>query len=280
MGASAVDEWDLNQINLAQVNNSESSFNGAMNDAADSAHFEDEVSEEIGRYFQELLDRNKQRLSLSKSDTSGARQPTCKQPSTRVTFCLEPSTPEPLRDENSSPTQPGVTDSVGFRTNTAACGPVARPSPPHNPDCVSAGHETLPDAVRHAPKCDIATMREVAHSSARNAIARHDAKQIWQRAHIYLSLTAMAMCISAMLYSIAPHYVSPSSLVATSILTLGLVSACRSHLLLRRARHRLSHCAPDVQNKHSSQNEGRIGRGEDFTRQEAGPMLAGQPHRA
>jgi hypothetical protein len=243
MGVSAVDEWDLNQIDLGQVNSNESSFNGSMNNVVDSAQSEDEVSDEIALYLQELLYRNTQQLSSSESDTSGARQPTCRQPSARGTSCLEPSTPKPPRDENAVPTQPGVTDSVGFPTNTAKCDPIARPSQPHSPDCASAEHGTLPDAVRHAPKCDIVTMREVAHSSARNAIAQHDAKQIWQRAHIYLSLTAMTMCISAMLYSIAPHYVSPSGLVATSILTLGLVVACRSHLLLKRARHRLSHCA-------------------------------------
>lgn len=243
MGVSAVDEWDLNQNELAPVNNSEVSCNGSMSDAADSADFEDEVSDEISRYFQELLERNNQRLSSPKSDTSGARQPTCKQPSVRVTSCLGPGTPEPLRDENVAPTQPGATDSVDLSTNTADCGPVVRSLQSHNPDCTSEEDGTLPDAIRHAPKCDIVTMREVAHSSARNAIARHDAKQIWQRAHIYLSLTAVAMCISAMLYSIAPHYLSPSGLIATSILILGLVVACRSHLLLKQARQRMLHCA-------------------------------------
>jgi hypothetical protein len=73
MGVSAVDEWDLNQIDLGQVNSSESSFNGSMNNVVDSAQSEDEVSDEIARYLQELLDRNTQQLSSSESDTSGAR---------------------------------------------------------------------------------------------------------------------------------------------------------------------------------------------------------------
>ena len=90
MGVSAVDEWDLKQIDLEQVNTSESSFNGSMNNVVDSAQSEDEVSDEIARYFQELLDRNTQQLSSSESDTSGARQPTCKQSSTRVTSCAGP----------------------------------------------------------------------------------------------------------------------------------------------------------------------------------------------
>jgi hypothetical protein len=244
MSNSDVDARVLDHIDLAKVNNVESSLNSVMNDATNSAHSENEASDEIARYFQKLLDRTGQRSSSSDIDTSDARHSPRKQPSAGVTSGVAAGPPEPLRDEHAvkphPAPQPDVTDCVTLTANPVEPGPIARALLRQTLDAVPAEPATLPDAIRQAPKCDISTMRELANSSAHNAIALYGSKQIGQRAHIYLLLTVVAACISAVLYSIAPHYLSPPSFVATPILTLALILACRSQLLLRRARHQLS----------------------------------------
>jgi hypothetical protein len=199
------------------------------------------MDDEINDYFQRLLSRQKQRSSSPKSDSPGQQQAACRKSSTGVTSCLEPRYPESLQDENTAAphlaTQPDSNGSVDLLANTVECGPVACVPPSHNLDDAPTESGTPLNPIRQAPKCDIPAMRDLANSSAHDAIALHDSKQMERCAYAYLSYAAVAACVSAALYCIASYYLSPPAFVATSILILALVLACRSQHFLRR-----SHC--------------------------------------
>jgi hypothetical protein len=242
MSDSTADDARLTPIESGQLSYGNLPFNDSADDTAGSAQSEDGMDDEINDYVQGLLDRQKQRSSSPNSDPPGQQQATCRKSSTGVTSCLEPRYPESLHDENAATahlaTPPDSNGSVDLLANTVECGPVTCAPPSHNLDGVPAESGTPLNPIRQAPKCDIPAMRDLANSSAHDAIELHDSKQMERHGYVYLSYAAVAACVSAVLYCISPYYLSPPAFVATSILILALVLACRSQHFLRRSHRR------------------------------------------
>ncbi len=249
MSDSTADDARLTPIEGGQLSYDNLPFNDSADDTAGSPQSEDGMDDEINEYVQRLLDRQKQRSSSPKSDSPGQQQPgTCRKSSAGVKSCLEPRYPESLQKENAAAphlaTQPDSNGSVDLLGNTVECGPVSCVPPSHNLNDVPAESGTPLNPIRQAPKCDIPAMRDLANSSAHDAIALYDSKQMERCAYAYLAYAAVAACVSAVLYCIAPYYLSPPSFVATSILILTLVLTCRSQHFLRRGHCRLSDSQP------------------------------------